>query len=166
MASTSKSEQSYIRSSLLANPPLRPDGRSLSDYRPISLETKVSPLANGSARVNIGGLSLIGVGGSLVGTEVLAAVKAEVETLADGGENSWGSMYGGNAEGSGRIACNVTRYIRSININALFVPSGFFHFASSFVEKYMQQSNNKFEIYPLNSLLPSFPCINVIQIAL
>jgi exosome complex component RRP42 len=56
-ASSSKSEQAYIRTSLQANPPLRLDGRSLEDFRPIALETSVVDLANGSARVCIGGES-------------------------------------------------------------------------------------------------------------
>ena len=80
----SKAEKSYIQSSLLANPPLRSDGRSLNDYRSINLETGVVPLANGSARVSIG------VGG----TEVLAGVKLEVEDVEDGED--------------GKVVCSVT----------------------------------------------------------
>ncbi|KAH8113082.1 ribosomal protein S5 domain 2-like protein [Phellopilus nigrolimitatus] len=93
MASSSKSEQAYIRSSLLATPPLRPDGRALDDYRPIALETQVAPLANGSARVNIGGASLNGVGGRLPGTEVIAAVKLEVEDVVKGAGRTAGGWY-------------------------------------------------------------------------
>ncbi|THH09945.1 hypothetical protein EW145_g1657 [Phellinidium pouzarii] len=97
MASSSKSEQAYIRSSLLSKTPLRPDGRALDDYRPIALETQVVPLANGSARVNIGGAGLNGVGGGLQGTEVIAAVKLEVEDI----------VKGKGLEG-GRMVCNVS----------------------------------------------------------
>ena len=50
----SKAEKSYIQSSLLSDPPLRLDSRSLEDYRPISLKTGVVPLANGSAKICIG----------------------------------------------------------------------------------------------------------------
>ncbi|KAI5117695.1 hypothetical protein M0805_007764 [Coniferiporia weirii] len=97
MASSSKSEQAYIRSSLLSNPPLRLDGRALADYRPIALETQVAPLANGSARVNIGGTGLSGAGGGLPGTEVLAAAKLEVEDIVKG-----------NGVEGGRLVCNVS----------------------------------------------------------
>ncbi|TDL17113.1 ribosomal protein S5 domain 2-like protein [Rickenella mellea] len=74
MASTSRSEQSYVQASLLAPSPFREDGRGLLDYRNIALETGVAPLANGSARISIGG-------GGIPGTEVLAAVKLEVEDV-------------------------------------------------------------------------------------
>lgn len=97
MASSSKAEQSYIRTSLLASTPLRSDGRSLEDFRPIALETSVVDLANGSARVCIGGQALHGVGGDLPSTEVLAAVKLEVET----------------GEDAGKISCNVSWYVFS-----------------------------------------------------
>lgn len=100
MASSSKSEQSYIFSSLNANPPLRADGRGLYEYRPIALETQVAPLANGSAKVNIGGGSFAGVGGGLPGTEVLAAVKLEVEDIVTG-----------NGEEGGRMVCTVSWFV-------------------------------------------------------
>lgn len=100
MASSSKSEQAYIRSSLLANTPLRTDGRALDDFRPISLETQVAPLANGSARVSIGGATLNGVGGGLPGTEVLAAIKLEVEDVVKG-----------NGVDGGRMVCSVSWFV-------------------------------------------------------
>ncbi|TDL17100.1 ribosomal protein S5 domain 2-like protein [Rickenella mellea] len=80
MASTSKSEQSYVQASLLAPSPFREDGRGLLDYRHIALETGVAPLANGSARISIGD-GPHGIGGGIPGTEVLAAVKLEVEDV-------------------------------------------------------------------------------------
>ena len=76
----SKAEKSYIQSSLLSTPPLRIDGRSLPDFRTVALETGVSPLANGSARLDIGRNLQDGGGG----TEVLAAVKVEVEDIENG----------------------------------------------------------------------------------
>jgi exosome complex component RRP42 len=81
----SKAETSYIQMSLTADPPLRADGRGLHDYRPIGLNTGVAPLANGSARVRIGG------------TDVMAAVRLEVEDV----------VAGGGADG-GRVSCTVT----------------------------------------------------------
>lgn len=83
MSLLSRSEQAYIQSSLLASKPLRADGRNLLNYRSIAVETGVVSLANGSARVGIGNAMMNGVGGSLLGTEVLAAVKLEVQTSSE-----------------------------------------------------------------------------------
>ena len=93
MASSSKSEQAYIRSSLLANPPLRLDGRSPKDYRPIALETSVAPLANGSAHVNIGGAALAShrdvdkvafTGSTLTGRKIMeSAAKSNLKKVSD-----------------------------------------------------------------------------------
>ena len=97
MASISKAEKAYIQAGLLANPPSRADGRSLYDFRAISLETSIAPLANGSARLSIGRNPHDGSGG----TEVLAAAKLEVESVEQGG---------GGVDG-GRMACTVTWYV-------------------------------------------------------
>ncbi|KAF7315853.1 RNase-PH domain-containing protein [Mycena indigotica] len=94
MASISKSEASYIHTGLLSEPPLRADGRALHEFRSVSLETGVAPLANGSAHVNIG-KSLHNGGG---GTEVLAAAKLEVENIGSGQEGVEG----------GRVVCSVS----------------------------------------------------------
>lgn len=95
MASTSlsKAEKSYICTSLLSDPPLRGDGRSLTDFRAIALETGVSPLANGSARLDLGRNAHNG-GGS---TEILAASKLEVEDVERG-----------EGVDGGRLTCTVT----------------------------------------------------------
>ncbi|KAH7907320.1 ribosomal protein S5 domain 2-type protein [Hygrophoropsis aurantiaca] len=93
MASLSKAEKSYIQSSLLSDPPLRADGRALADFRIIALETGVAPLANGSARVSIGRNAQDGGGG----TEVVAAVKLEVENVGDG-----------ESVDEGRVVCSVS----------------------------------------------------------
>ncbi|KIJ53408.1 hypothetical protein M422DRAFT_155461 [Sphaerobolus stellatus SS14] len=85
LAMASKSEISYIQSSLLADEPLRTGGRSLLDFRSIQLETGVVMQTNGSARVNIGG------------TEIIAACKLEVEDV-DSGEGVDG----------GHISCAVS----------------------------------------------------------
>lgn len=84
----SKAETSYIQASLTADPPIRADGRSLHDYRPIELNTGVGPLANGSARVRIGG------------TDVMAAVRLEVEDVV--------TASSGGAADDGRVSCVVT----------------------------------------------------------
>ena len=84
MAHVSKSENSYITTSLLAR--IRGDGRAPTDYRTITLEAGVAPLANGSARARVGD------------TEVIAAIKLEAENV------------GGQSEGrdGGRIDCHVS----------------------------------------------------------
>jgi exosome complex component RRP42 len=97
--SISKAEKSYIQAALQASLPSRADGRSLLDYRAIALETGVAPLANGSARVNIG---KHGGQESGSGTEVLAAVKLEVEDAYSGGDGVDG----------GRIVCSVSWFVQ------------------------------------------------------
>ncbi|KIM63308.1 hypothetical protein SCLCIDRAFT_1214388 [Scleroderma citrinum Foug A] len=104
MTTLSKAEISYIRSSLLSDPPLRADGRSPDDFRLIALETGVAPLANGSARVSIGragqGRDRLAEGGN-GGTEVVAAVKLEVDGIGEGQE-------GGNVICS--VSCSPAAY--------------------------------------------------------
>jgi exosome complex component RRP42 len=95
--SLSKSEKSYIQTALRDPSPIRADGRSLLDYRSIALETGVASLANGSARVNVGKTAGEESGS---GTEVIAAVKLEVENVLE-------------VEGvdGGRIACTVSWFV-------------------------------------------------------
>ena len=89
----SKSEKSYIQTSLQAPDPLRGDGRSLCQFRAVTLQTGIAPIANGSAHLNLGQ----SFDGSTGGTEVLAAAKLEVEDIG----------LGSGVEG-GRIACVVS----------------------------------------------------------
>lgn len=96
--SVSKAEKGYIQASLAATPALRGDGRGPHDFRSVALQTGVAPLANGSARVRIGG----GSGEAGGGTEVLAAVKLEVESL---------DTVGSEGHDDGRIVCAVTWYV-------------------------------------------------------
>lgn len=115
----SKSEKSYIQSSLQAKSPLRTDGRSLHQFRAITLQTGVIPSANGSAHLNLGRSS----DESLGGTEVLAAAKLEVEDIGLGGGGGGGSSYnssgpgtgpGGSGVEGGRIVCTVSWYVDPI----------------------------------------------------
>ena len=91
----SKAEKSYVQDGLRQS--TRADGRGMEDYRAISLETGVSALANGSAKVGIG----VGVDGA-GGTQVVVATKLEVEDVADSDEQE------------GRVACTGTWYVFSI----------------------------------------------------
>jgi exosome complex component RRP42 len=107
MASTSlsKAEKSYVQTSLLSTPPLRGDGRSPHEFRAIALETGVSPLANGSARIDIGRNAHDGGGG----TEILAGVKLEVEDVQDG-----------DGIDGGKVICTVSWYVMRFFLVALF----------------------------------------------
>lgn len=65
----SPAELSYLYTSLaLPNNPIRPDGRSPTQFRPLTAETDVLPGTNGSARI-----------GFADGTQAIVGVKAEVE---------------------------------------------------------------------------------------
>ncbi|KAI0287511.1 ribosomal protein S5 domain 2-like protein [Russula brevipes] len=90
----SKSEKSYIQTSLQAQSPLRADGRPLHKFRSVTLQTGTVPLANGSAHLNLGRASDESVGG----TEVLAAAKLEVENIGVGCDGVEG----------GRVVCAVS----------------------------------------------------------
>ena len=99
MTSLSKAEKSYIQLSFQSDPPLRLDGRSLQDYRPIAVETGIIPLANGSAKLCIGrpgrGGHVREAGGVAGGTEVAVGVKLEVASV-------------GQDDDGGKIACSVS----------------------------------------------------------
>lgn len=73
MASTqhvhlSPAELAYLHASLSLTPPLRPDGRSPTQFRPLVAETGILPGTNGSARICFAD-----------GTEAIVGAKAEVE---------------------------------------------------------------------------------------
>lgn len=68
----SPAELAYLYTSLaLPNSPIRPDGRSPTQFRPLTAETDILPGTNGSARV-----------GFADGTQAIVGVKAEVEKTA------------------------------------------------------------------------------------
>lgn len=64
----SPAELSYLKDSLSQTPPIRPDGRGPTEFRPLVIETDILPSTNGSARVCF-----------TDGTEAIVGVKAEVE---------------------------------------------------------------------------------------
>ena len=61
-------ELSYLHTSLSLNPPLRPDVRTPTTFRPLVAETSLLPSCNGSARLCFSD-----------GSEAIVGVKAEVE---------------------------------------------------------------------------------------
>lgn len=71
----SPAELSYLHTSLSFNPPIRPDARSPTQFRPLVAEADVLPSTNGSARICFAD-----------GTEAIVGVKAEVERSAAGGQ--------------------------------------------------------------------------------
>jgi exosome complex component RRP42 len=64
----SPAELSYLHKSLSQDPPVRPDGRSTTQFRPLVAETDILPSTNGSARICFAD-----------GTEAIVGIKAEVE---------------------------------------------------------------------------------------
>ncbi|ORY64378.1 ribosomal protein S5 domain 2-type protein [Pseudomassariella vexata] len=64
----SPAELAYLHSTLSLVPPIRPDSRSPTQFRPLTAETGILPGTNGSARVCFAD-----------GTEAMVGVKAEVE---------------------------------------------------------------------------------------
>ncbi|GAP89005.1 putative 3 exoribonuclease family protein [Rosellinia necatrix] len=67
----SPAELAYLHSTLSLTPPIRPDGRTATQFRPLTAETGILPGTNGSARVCFAD-----------GTEAVVGVKAEVEKTA------------------------------------------------------------------------------------
>ena len=74
----SPSELSYLHTSLSLHPPIRPDARSPTSFRPLVAETDLLPSANGSARLCFAD-----------GTEAIVGVKAEVEKAQGAGNGRW-----------------------------------------------------------------------------
>ncbi|KND94262.1 Exosome complex component RRP42 [Tolypocladium ophioglossoides CBS 100239] len=68
----SPAELSYLHNSLSLRPPIRPDGRTPTQFRPLTAETGILPGTNGSARVCFSD-----------GTEAIVGVKAEIEKTAE-----------------------------------------------------------------------------------
>lgn len=111
----SPAELAYLHSSLSLTPPIRPDSRASTQFRPLVAETDILPGTNGSARVCFAD-----------GTEAVVGVKAEVGRTAltgvvggvrrdgdgdgmtgvgggDGGDAGMGEGGGANGDGeSGR----------------------------------------------------------------
>ncbi|EER29130.1 3' exoribonuclease family, domain 1 containing protein [Coccidioides posadasii C735 delta SOWgp] len=71
----SPAELSYLHTSLsYQNNPIRPDGRSATQFRPLTAETDILPNTNGSARI-----------GFADGTQAIVGVKAEIEKTVNTG---------------------------------------------------------------------------------
>ncbi|KAK4243746.1 ribosomal protein S5 domain 2-type protein [Corynascus novoguineensis] len=87
----SPAELAYLHASLSLTPPIRPDGRSPTQFRPLVAETGILPGTNGSARICFAD-----------GTEAIVGVKAEVERTAQRpGEETVFLEEGGGGDGDG-----------------------------------------------------------------
>ena len=73
----------------MQSPPIRPDGRTPTQFRPLVAETDILPSANGSARICFAD-----------GTEAVVGVKAEVEKTAGA---RYGDESGRKTDGEGRL---------------------------------------------------------------
>lgn len=74
--SLSPAELAYLHTSLAQTPPIRPDGRTPTQFRPLVAESDILPSANGSARICFAD-----------GTEAVVGVKAEVERGSNSNSN-------------------------------------------------------------------------------
>ncbi|KAH8601007.1 exoribonuclease family protein [Bisporella sp. PMI_857] len=83
----SPAELSYIHASLSHNPPIRPDGRSATQFRPLTAECDILPGTNGSARITFAD-----------GTEAVVGVKAEVEKSRAPYQVTQDELIGGDGE--------------------------------------------------------------------
>lgn len=59
MATLSLPQLSYLQTSLAASPPIRPDSRQLTQFRPISYASSILPGCLGSVHVTWGPISII-----------------------------------------------------------------------------------------------------------
>ena len=95
MASTqhvllSPAELAYLHASLSLTPPIRPDGRTPTQFRPLVAETGILPGTNGSARICFAD-----------GTEAIVGVKAEVERTQARPDDETVFVEGGGGGGDG-----------------------------------------------------------------
>ncbi|KAI9049920.1 hypothetical protein LZ554_006067 [Drepanopeziza brunnea f. sp. 'monogermtubi'] len=86
----SPAELSYLHTSLSLSPPIRPDSRTPSQFRPLVAESNILPGTNGSARICFAD-----------GTEAIVGVKAEVERSRPSWNIVEGEEEDGESEGEG-----------------------------------------------------------------
>ncbi|KAJ6783154.1 hypothetical protein PWT90_01452 [Aphanocladium album] len=89
----SPAELAYLHSSLSLHPPIRPDGRAPTQFRPLKAETGILPGTNGSARVCFAD-----------GTEAIVGVKAEIERTVDSRVGAEDRLEAVAAQRAGEVA--------------------------------------------------------------
>jgi exosome complex component RRP42 len=72
----SPAELSYLHTSLSSSPPVRPDSRTATQFRPLSAETTILPSTNGSAHLSFSD-----------GSEAIVGIKLEVEKTPQNGQH-------------------------------------------------------------------------------
>lgn len=106
--SLSPAELSYLYTSLSQTPPIRPDGRTRTQFRQLIAETDVLPTTNGSARICFAD-----------GSEAIVGVKAATERSSRGGgsantDEADGALVDDEGEGEGddwvKIAVEIPGY--------------------------------------------------------
>ena len=94
----SPSELSYLHTSLSLTPPIRPDARSPTTFRPLIAETSLLPPCNGSARLCFadGSEAIVGVKGEVEKTSNSVLREGGWEGVKDGeeGEDEEGKAQG------------------------------------------------------------------------
>jgi exosome complex component RRP42 len=95
----SPAELSYLYTSLsLPKSPIRPDGRSPTQFRPLTAESNILPGTNGSARIGFadGTQAIVGVKAevekTVLSTDTLASGEGGESTAATSGHGSWVQM--------------------------------------------------------------------------
>lgn len=88
----SPAELAYLHTSLSLTPPIRPDGRTPTQFRPLIAETGILPGTNGSARICFAD-----------GTEAIVGVKAEVERTAQRPDDETVFLEGGGGGGEADV---------------------------------------------------------------
>ncbi|KAK4111245.1 hypothetical protein N656DRAFT_781092 [Canariomyces notabilis] len=94
----SPAELAYLHSSLSLTPPIRPDGRTPTQFRPLVAETGILPGTNGSARICFAD-----------GTEAIVGVKAEVEKTRSRHDDETVFVEGAGDDGEEEETDDITR---------------------------------------------------------
>jgi exosome complex component RRP42 len=94
----SPAELAYLHSSLSLTSPIRPDGRTPTQFRPLVAETGILPGTNGSARICFAD-----------GTEAIVGVKAEVEKTRSRHDDETVFVEGAGDDGAEEETDDVTR---------------------------------------------------------
>lgn len=105
-AQYSPAELSYLHTSLSHdNNPIRPDGRSATQFRPLTAETDILPGANGSARIGFadGAQAVVGVKAEVERTVLLGVMDRGVIGAGEGSQNEGGDDGGERKETGGGV---------------------------------------------------------------
>ena len=90
----SPAELAYLHKSLTLTPPIRSDSRTATQFRPLTAETDLLPLTNGSAHLSFsdGSEALVGVKADVDRTAHTEAEDGEIQAGTQTGDPSWVSL--------------------------------------------------------------------------